>query len=374
MPRSPSNHISFLGESMSQRDLRSEQSLSQPETDLQQAKAPSQPRLDNGEAIAAFRGIREAVHREFGKRVVALAQPLIREAVFEQGRNALTSAEIRALADLPKFDALLENLGIAGAHSIKPIGGSADLLLKDILSCLCQRERGAHSNPIIVSATACPDYTTDGHGHYVAAGGLHAGVGLSAEKIVEALTPLLHGISRENVPVLLELCYADIEAFDPVTLEKSGLSQPEFLATVKESCCNAQAIFAGAFHAAGLDCGLRVRAMSEFMPRSAPEGLLEGLREVGVLNDEVHGIANHRYSFYARFFESQLRRAGDSMGFAVSRAARDIDDHVRLNEALGARRREGELVSVATMSIPALAKYLRHNNPDLPAFAVQQDY
>jgi hypothetical protein len=359
---------------MSQRDLRSEQSLPQPETDLQQAKAPSQPRLDNGEAVAAFRGIREAVHREFGKRVVALAQPLLREAVFEQGRDALSPAEVRALAALPKFDALLERLAGEGARAIKPIGGSADLLLRDILVCLCQRERGVHSNPIIVSATACPDYQTDGHGHYVAAGGLHAGVGLSAEKIVEALTPLLHGISRENVPVLLELCYADIEAFDPVTLEKSGLSQPEFLAMVKESCNNAQAIFAGAFHAVGLDCGLRVRAMSEFMPRNDPEGLLEGLRTRGIRNDEVLGIANHRYGFYARFFESQMRRAGDSMEFAVARAARDIDDHVRLNHVLGSRRSEGELVNVATMSIPALAKYLRHNNPELPAFAVQQDY
>lgn len=310
----------------------------------------------------------------FGGAMVSVLQPYLREIGFVQRRDSLSEPEKSALGSLVSVHAFLNGMAESENGILKPIGGSGDIFLRDVFYALLDRENDRAGNPLLLRATVCPDYETDGQGHYTSRGALGQNPGLCAEKTVEALKPLLAELSAHNLPVVLELCYADIEALDPIMLQKSKTEDvADFQRRVDESGRRAEERFRAEFSEQQLNVAVRAGSMRRIIGDSAEPNISERLKAVAIGSSQIGGIASHRSTFYSSFFADQYR--GRDVGeFYAQRAAKDIDDHVRLGQAAALDRRQGERVSIVTMSIPALAKYLRHGSDSVPVLTVRQDY
>ncbi len=317
--------------------------------------------------------LKNELHACFANSLVGPLQPYLRQLAFESHRDSFSVPEKIALSGLVPIADYLRQETQAATGSLKPVGGSGDLFLRDVFYCLLDVANERSGNPLILRCTACPDYETDGDGHYVSRGGLGSSPGLAALKIVALVSPLLRQLSQQSIPTILELSYADIEALDPVLLMKSGVDTHEFQRRVDQSAAHAVERFSAELGQSGLQIAVRAGSMRALLGDEPSFPLQERLGMAGVTSSQISGIASHRRNFYSRFFRDQ------SQGFEVgefydARAAKDIDDHVRLGRATELQRKAGERLSLVTMSIPALAKYLRHGNDQVPVLALRQEY
>lgn len=322
---------------------------------------------------ACMQRLKTEVYSKFGPALISVLQPFLRELAFNLRRDCLSEPEKTAISGLAQVQSALQKMGAGDDGMLKPVGGSADIFLRDVFAVLLEQVNEQYGNPLIIRSTVCPDYPTDGNGHYLSRGGLGTQPGLSAEKIVEAVRPLLAEMSARGVPTVLELCYADIECLDAILLKKSGVERGEFQRRVDESGKQAQERFQAELSGAGMAVAVRAGSMIKLLGEADEQGVQARVSAAGIGRDLIGGIASHRRSFYSRFFANEAR--GFDVGeFYDARAAKDVDEHVRLGNAVAAERAQGEKVTLVTMSIPALARYLRHHNDGVAVLAIRQDY
>ncbi|MBN8548110.1 MAG: hypothetical protein J0M12_02215 [Deltaproteobacteria bacterium] len=309
----------------------------------------------------------------FGRAVGPVVQPYLRSLATESARDSLSEPEKRALQRLALLETQATELVTSAESPLKPLGASAELLLRDAFYCILDQANDRASDPLVFRATVCPDYPTDDQGRYLTRGGLGTAPGLSALKIFEGSLALIHLMTQNQLPVVLELCYADIEALDPVMISKSGVAGEEFLERVRQSAANAQMLLHDRMQALGVGAAVRAGSMIGLLGETDSSDALTRLSGASITSSQVQGIATFRSSFYGRFFQEQAR--GQDLGeFFQARAAKDIDDHLRLGQVTARERSDGVRVTLVTMSVPALARYLRHGNAAVPVLGIQQSY
>lgn len=322
--------------------------------------------------VAEFTSLKTETVQQFGRTVMTAGQEVLRDLA-RDGSSQLPAAIADAFGRLQKVLEALESL--PATSRLGSVGGSAATFHRDILASLIEHTTGRAQRTISVVATVCPDYEVDAQGKYLPNGALGQSEGLCCRRLFEGMLPTLEVLSNAELPLLLDLCFADIEALDPVMRAKVRLpdSPEEFLQRVDASRETAQGKIAAALSARSIRCEVQATSMLQTLSTQPLNSVDEHIASAGVTSSQVRAIVSRRMEFYFRFFEAAMRNTDPDV-FCARRASADISDHLRLGQALSAKRAEGMLLSVATMSIAPLAGYLRHNNNGLPSFLVTPDY
>lgn len=301
------------------------------------------------ESRARKQTLEKLLNESFDNPLTKILAPQIRELAFEKHRDTFNDNELEAIARLNKF--IFEFDQLQGTN-IKDV--HRNIFLQDVARSLLEKSYKIEQSPIIIKATTCPDYAFDAaQRSYLSRGGLGDGFGLSAQNMTKGLLGIAAALTKAEIKFTVDFAFADIESRDSDMLNKVKLTKSEFMRQVLASRLATESAVKDIFSAQGIVGNVTTSGMSELLSQDLQFG-----QEVP--RTTADGMVLHRASFYKNFFADALGQQPHE--FMRARAQRDITDHLQLGDAVAMLRNNGERVTIATMSIPALAKYLNHDN------------
>lgn len=327
-------------------------------------KLPSS--VPGAELIEQRIALQKELRSQFGTEVARVAGGYIRDVMHREGRTHLDSHEHKAVSDLGVIAQQ-----IASQHRAILPGHSAISILSDAFAALLKLHAGQTPQPLHFLATTCPDYPFDpATESYLTEGGVGDGVGLCAMLLIRGASPLLNTFAQRKVPLVFDLCFADIEGQDPHMLSKARLSPQAFLERLTRSASAASEYCREKFRSDGIDAEVRSSFMTSLIAT-----LPHILGPTDVPASRRDGIMTTRLVFYRRFFAEQIQAHRDPLTFYQARATKDILDHVNVGRAIALGRAQGRPQTLVTLSAPALANLFQFGSREhVPVVRLAQSY
>lgn len=305
---------------------------------------------------ARLRVLCEEVRRNFGPVVARSTRRYLRSLAIGQGRESISQMESEVLIQFEKCCNELSS--VTAGLEFSP--GAHAVFLSDIFEGMLEKEAGKEQKKLVLRATVCPDFSFDeAKGIFLPDGRVSGGVGKVGKDILLALKPLTSLLVSYGIEVLLDFCYADIEADDLEILKIARLTKEQFVAVVSQSREMMNDFARREFQQSGINATVVATSMKEQLATVSKLSVPSEISEA-----KAKGLVSFRLSFYYRFYKEGIRQASSVENYLINRAQTAISQHINVGQLILEDRRKGVRVTLVTGSVKPLVKYFKVS-PDL---------